>query len=246
MSRTLHILTAIGTTICIIFLVVFSLIETNKRGLFVLDKKFIEISGTELLQRGEIISEIYLDELKNSFSAPVKQWVERLKQNPYIFDTRIKIRFPNTFFIHITERLPIARLGSHDGYWIDSLGIILPQRPQDSQNIHLPILPRNQKFSSRSIGKKINNNQILTNARALGYLKSDLPELFSKIIQMQTLQNKNGKINLHNSVEAIYLLDNFQQLRILNAFYTTIGVREPISKINIDLRFNNQIITKDL
>jgi len=243
LNRYIQITIFIFGTIGIAALTIFSLIETKNRGLYHIKKENIQISGTNLLQKQEILNEIYSDELTSVFSAPTSLWKKRLEDNPYVAKADVVIRLPYAILIKIVERLPVGQLGLQNDFWIDSLGIILPQRPIDTPNLHLPFLSNSVNIQGSFTGKKINHQPIEKTARTLGLIKSRLPNLFTEIEKIHSFRGNKGQIILRNKSQAFYDIGHFKQLQILDTF---LKANKNISRLNIDVRFKNQVVTKKL
>lgn len=169
---------------------------------------------------------------------------ESIKELPYVKDVSANMNIRGTLTLHVHEREPIAMLvdGNSKNY-VGEGGIKLPIIPGQVRNV--PLLygfPANPIADTLNSGPFKQIEQFLTEAKSneIGWIT----------ISEVAWNNREGVVALtyENGVKLIFGENDFsEKIRNWEAFYTNIVTQKGIhSFTSVDLRFRDQVVTKNL
>ena len=249
MNKSIRILFHGIVVVFIAIFVIFAFWNRYNKGLFQVKMENILVSGNHLLQEDEIRFHLPLSSGKSpsSITLPLEHWKEQLLQNPYIADARLQVRYPNSVVVQIKERKPIGKLGNGSSYWVDSSSVILPQRPINESVLHLPTIVFPKSAKKLHPGDVITTKLFCELFSVLGELSVHHPDVFQSVNMIKPVDTTPVELALGKRTKAIFTLNQKDQLKKLDAFTTQITAVKPLKKIRlIDLRFEHQIVTKEL
>lgn len=87
----------------------------------------VEISGCNKVTPLEILEMAGINRPMNILLLPVEKINERLRENPWVDEVRLKRKFPNGLRIEISERKPFAILSQDIPCYVDRKGVMLEQ-----------------------------------------------------------------------------------------------------------------------
>ena len=190
----------------------------------------------------------FSDELKNKdiYDLDIKDLYKVLEGNHYIKATRVSKHFPDKIKIEIVERNPIAVVNNIEPILIDENGIILP----DNKAAFEKIIPFLSGFNQNKLSYK--NGEKTTSPKL-----NEAISLLKKINEKNKSLYKNiSEIALNNDKEFVLVLVDFptkinlgssdldKKIQIIESFDSSINPDGLYAFKSIDLRYQNQIITK--
>ena len=98
----------------------------------------VEISGLELVERGEVLALMELT-AETSVWGDLEAWEDRLAGHPLLEDARVRRRIPGTLVVDVVERRPVALAPTPTLEPVDRKGVLLPLDPAE-RRMDLPIL----------------------------------------------------------------------------------------------------------
>ncbi|MGF1678576.1 MAG: cell division protein FtsQ/DivIB [Candidatus Methylacidiphilales bacterium] len=133
---------------------------------FALQEVHIHNSGT--INRAEILAWAGIERGQNVFTISLQQVKQRLEAMPYIAGVKVERSLPGTIRIHITERMPVAKLIPYSPsgnllaqsvYYVDGAGYVM--KPKEGER--LKPLPEITGLSSDEfrVGEVVENREVL-------------------------------------------------------------------------------------
>ena len=196
--------------------------------------KNIEITGANHLKKDDIIKIIQSYNNKNIFSVNLKNIYNEINQNEWVKETSIKIIYPDTIKILLTEKEPIAIWQNKNGNnLITKRGEVISQPILYNFNSRLPIIiGQNAHKNIDSILKILNTNiNFARNIWSLTFVNERRWDIHFN----QGLTIRLPSINVKEAWEKIISLH--EKFNILNLGLTEIDLRNPsqiLGKINVD------------
>ena len=195
----------------------------------------VEINGLNHLNKEDILEIIRSYNHINIFSVNLKKVYKEIKRNTWVKQGSIKIIYPNTIKIWLTEKKPIAiwQKKSGDYYLVTKIGEIILEKNLSNFKNKLPIIiGKNANKNVYSILKLLNSNKKLAkNIWSLTYINERRWDLHFKQGVTIRLPSKNVE---KAWLKILYLNRTFD---ILNLDLTEVDLRNPkqiLGKINID------------
>ena len=196
--------------------------------------KNIEVKGTNHLNKNEVFKIISSYNKINIFSINFQKIYEEINKITWVKKGSIKIVYPNTIKVYLTEKEPIAILQNKFGnILISKSGNLILEKRLNLFKSHLPIV--NGKNAHKNIGsifEIINLNKYLAkNIWSLTFVNGRRWDIHFKQGLTIRLPHSNTKEAWQ---KVIYLNENF---KILNIGLTEIDLRKPnqiLGKINVD------------
>ena len=232
--------------IAIVFVIWFSIFWAENKA--TLKNPDITINGASVLREGN-----YIDYLKNlnfdSNKLESELILESLYDHPYISAARISHRYPNTIIIDISERLPFAMLNKDPMVILDRECYVLPNI-ENINDYNIPILSKyNVAPELYPLGKQSLSVKIKNTISWLKTLNTKYPEIYSEISEITLASGDEIILILEKNPTKIMLGNNntFHKLEILKNFKNTLNNKKEITDYSyLDMRYNNQIIAKEL
>ena len=233
-------------TVAIFFVVWFSIFWAENKSTF--QNPNIIINGTLVLNEGNYIN--YLKSLKFDSTKIESNFIlESLYNHPYVAAARISHRYPNTIIIDISERLPFAILNKDPMVILDQECYVLPNI-ENINDYNIPILSKyNVAPELYPLGKQSLSVKIKKTISWLKILNAKYPELYSEISEITLASGDEIILILEKNPTKIMLGNHntFHKLEILKNFKNTLNNKKEITDYAyLDMRYNNQIIAKEL
>ena len=196
--------------------------------------KNIEISGSNHLNKNDIIKIVRAYNDINIFNVNIEEIYKKIKNNTWIKKASIEIIYPNTIKILLTEKKPIAIWQNRYGNsLITRSGDVIFEKNLEEFKKYLPIVVgKNAHKEVQSIlnifGK---NKDFITNIWSLTFVNQRRWDVHFN----QGLTIKLPSESLEKAWEKVLYLD--KEFNILNLGLTELDLRNPnqiLGKINID------------
>lgn len=206
--------------------------------------KNITVTGNEKITENEIISLSGIQLEENTYKITKYKVKQKIKENAYIEDVKIKRKLPSEIQISVTERKPafIIEYGASFVY-IDNQGYILEI---STEKLELPILQGLQTESANFIeGNRLENNDLQKMNTVLKIMEiAKNNEIANLITRIDVEDESNYKILLETKEKTAYLGDdsnlNTKILTIKAILEKTEGTAGEIF-VNMDLNNNYPI-----
>ena len=223
----------------------FSFNWSNFKKIYDIDK--INIYGTTFFDQSIIKDKSDVLKSFNIFDRELENYKNELLKFDHIIDCKISRKFPSTIDITIFEREPIALINSDELIILDSEGVCLPVEYCD---LSLPIL---SNFKSNPElypkGSKTASTNVLSSVSLMKFTKDNFLTIYDNISEFVFNEDSEYEIILKNGKTRIFLgSQNLQKkIKYLESFQETLKEEKNITDFRyIDLRFNNQIIVKEV
>jgi len=172
----------------------------------------------------------------------------KLEEHPYVAGVRISKHFPNKVLVEISERYPVALINSSPLLLVDNKSTVLPFR-SNSFDFQIPIISNfNIDKKLMPLGKQAESMDIIDAVKFLNRLKIEYPELYNNLSEFRIneydeyeliLEDEPTKIAIGNSMA-------WSKILVLQEFEKNINGQKSLSDyVYLDLRYNNQVITKE-
>jgi len=206
----------------------------------------IEVEGTRLLQKREILELVNLPDSTNLMALDLAKIGRRLETNPYIKRVHVFRKLPSTLYIDIVERVPVAYLSGPELVLLDGEGVVLPT-PRQENPLELPVITGIGKIRL-SYGQPVGLTHLYWAAQMLGHMqehfKNDLYRRFSEL----HWDRKKGWVGHFTDLpfEVYFGRDNLsRKLLYLKGVFDYLQKKGQLAKIQyIDLRFREEVFVK--
>ena len=222
-----------------------SLNWSNFKKIYDIDE--INIYGTTFFDQSIIKEKSDVLKSFNIFDRELENYKNELLKFDHIIDCKISRKFPSTIDITIFEREPIAIINSDELIILDSEGVCLPVEYCD---LSLPIL---SNFKSNPElypkGSKTASTNVLSSVSLMKFTKDNFSSIYDNISEFVFNEDSEYEIILKNGKTRIFLgSQNLQKkIKYLESFQETLKEEKNITDFRyIDLRFNNQVIVKEV
>ena len=205
-------------------------------------------SGNSIVDDSEYQSYLAKITANNLIDDNFAELASKIEEHPYVAGVRVSKHFPNQIFVEISERYPVAIVNSNPLLLIDNKSTVLPFR-SNSFEFRIPIIS-NLEIDNNSIvlGKQTTSDNILEATKFLNRLKIEYPELYNNLSEFRLnsyneyeliLEDEPTKIVLGNSI-------SWSKILVLQEFEKNIAGQKLLTDyVYLDLRYNNQVITKE-
>ena len=207
----------------------------------------INIYGTTFFDQSIIEEKSNVLKSYNIFDRELENYKNEILQFDHITDCKISRNFPSTIDVTIYEREPIALISSDELIILDSEGVCLPVEYCD---LSLPIL---SNFKSNPElypkGSKTVSTNVLSSVSLMKFTKDNFSTIYDNISEFVFNEDSEYEIILKNGKTRIFLgSQNLQKkIKYLESFQETLKEEKNITDFRyIDLRFNNQVIVKEV
>ncbi len=196
--------------------------------------KNIEISGVKHLDKNDIIKIINAYDDINIFNVNIKNIYEEIKNNTWIKKASIKIIYPNTIRILLTEKKPVAIWQNrYRNSLITKYGDVIYEKNLEGFKNYLPIvIGQNAHKNAHSILNILGiNKDFFKNIWSLTYVSERRWDVHFN----QGLTIRLPSVSVEKAWEKVLYLD--KKFNILNLDLTELDLRNSnqiLGKINID------------
>jgi len=209
--------------------------------------KEVNIYGTTFFDQSIIQEKSNAMISYNIFNSELRKHKNEILNFDHIIDCKISRKFPSTIDITIYEREPVALISSDELIILDSNGVCLPVEYCD---LSLPILTNfksNPELYPK--GSTTASTNVLNSVALMKYTKDNFSMIYDEISEFVFNEDSEYEIILKNGKTRIILGSNKLQdkIKYLNSFQETLKDEKNIKDFKyIDLRFNEQIIVKEV
>ena len=218
---------------------------SNFKNIYDIDE--INIYGTTFFDQSIIKEKSDVLKSFNIFDRELENYKNEILKFDHIIDCKISRKFPSTIDITIFEREPIALINSDELIILDSEGVCLPVEYCD---LSLPIL---SNFKSNPElypkGSTTASTNVLSSISLMKFTKDNYSIIYDNISEFVFNEDSEYEIILKNGRTRIFLgSQNLQKkIKYLESFQETFKEEKNITDFRyIDLRFNNQVIVKEV
>ncbi len=214
----------------------------------VFELRRIEVRGTEILHKAEIIDAMKVPITGSIFDLQLDEIQLRLEKLNYIAGVRLGRLFPHTLFVDVVENQPLAYIQAPEYYLMSLEGLALPL-PHGKFEVALPTISGLDNVLECLDAGTIRGHLQLGQAwEMLVTIRHRYPDIYNDLSEM-VFDGSNG-ITLYLSGSSTAVRLGSEQLNeriiLLDAFLKTVQGVERLDKYAyIDLRYKQQIIVKE-
>ena len=169
-----------------------------------------------------------------------------MESHPYVKAARVSHQFPGIIQIEIMEREPIAILKSQPMVMLDADGVVLPDL-NNLGDFNLPILTNfNPEPKLYPVGKRALSVKVKECINWLSRIQVDYESLYNNLSEMKMTSTNDLELILSDHPTHIYLGQDrlWSRFEILKQFELELGHKKISDYTYLDMRYENQIITK--
>ena len=201
----------------------------------------MELTGNEVITRGQVIEVLGADLARNVFSVPIEERREQLEQLPWVESATVMRVLPNRIRVHIKERTPVAfvQLGSRISL-IDVNGVIMDPSAA-AKKYSFPVITgigETEPLSTRAARMKIYERLLRDLDSEGARYSADIEEVdLSDPDDVKVFaKDPNGGVLVH--------LGDSEFLSRYKRFISNVATwRQSLGRLHsVDLRFGNQVI----
>ena len=207
----------------------------------------ISISNTKIIEKNE-----FYDLASGFLGKPLEDVdlsniSEIIEGHPYVEAARVSKWYPSKIKIELIEREPIAILNVEPIVFLDKNSFVLPNKVGKS-NFNLPILNNfNTDFNLYPSGSKVLSENVENSIRWLQKIKNEYPSLYGDISELKMTSDSHMNIILSEYPTRIFLGKGhiWAKIEVLRKFETELSPKKLSDFKYIDIRYDNQVITKN-
>jgi cell division protein FtsQ len=209
----------------------------------------LDVRGVSITSEAAITEAVALTDSSSLSTIDLLEVRRRILANPYIRDVDLMRDPPRTLVVNVSERTPIAMLINVQAadWLIDEDGYVLPA-VHAPEVYDVPVITgasdlRSLKPGVRIVSKKVHKAlQVLRTARGMG---GGIVHLFSEVNVSQKRDLVLYTIEAGVPVLLGPVLHVEDKLRAFNTFWENVAMKyDPASLEYVDLRWNNQVVTR--
>lgn len=207
----------------------------------------ISISNTKIIEKNELydLASGFLGKpLEDVNLADISEIIEG---HPYVEAARVSKWYPSKIKIELIEREPIAILNVEPIVLLDENSFVLPNKIGKS-NFNLPILNNfNNDLNLYPSGSKVLSENVENSIKWLQKIKNEYPSLYRDISEMKMTSDSHMNIILSEYPTRIFLGKGqiWAKIQVLRKFETELSPKKLSDFKYIDIRYDNQVITKN-
>ena len=205
-------------------------------------------SGNSIIDDAEY--QIYLAKITatNLLDDNYTELAEKIESHPYVAGVRVSKHFPNNVLVEISERYPVALINSTPLLLVDNACTVLPFR-SNSFDFQIPIISNFDIDSKKmSLGEQTNLPNIVEVVAFLNRLKIEYLQLYDNLSEFRINDHTEYELILEDEPTKIVIGNSmaWSKILILQEFERNISGHKNLSDyVYLDLRYNNQVITKE-
>ena len=219
---------------------------TQKINVFNLER--IEVRGTKILTRAEVIEALDLPFTGTLFDLDLPALQSRIEDLAYVYGVRLGRTFPHTLFVDVVENNPLAYVAGTEYFVLTAEGAALPL-PHGRMELELPTIAG---VDSAWVTLEAGTVAMHPELQQLRALLHTMAAAYPRILEVlsELVMGPEGEVTLYlaQTSTAVRLSagDMEAGIALLDAFLTTIkGKRRLEDYAYIDLRYKRQIIVKE-
>jgi cell division septal protein FtsQ len=197
----------------------------------------VEVRGQRFLSEGEVLQLLGPALGENILTLELKQLKAKLRASPWVEDATVKRTLPDTLYVEIRERVPLALAEVDRLYLMDGDGTLIDIYGPRTANFDLPIVRGLQKKDGEARRGR---------AERAGALLRDLQDLAAEISEVQVEDSGDLRLVLRGQGEVLIVAEPPYR----GLFLTYLGLRRELQERcpnaeYFDLRFKDRIYTRE-
>lgn len=213
-----------------------------------LSLKTIHITGNHLTSVSDYTKYVHPFTGTPIFDIDEDKLSASLESEYFIQAARISKRFPNTLFIELMERTPIAMINTNPIMFIDQNAVVLPAIDKAMEQ-NLPILSGfNETTNLFPLGKTTLSSKVREGTKIITHIQNSYPIIYNNISEFRLNNHDEFEIILLEKPTLILLgqEDIYKKLAILDQFQHTLSSKRLLTDYSmINLRYNNQVVVRE-
>ena len=173
---------------------------------------------------------------------------KKIEEHPYVQGVRVSKHFPKGILVEISERYPVAIINSNPLLLIDNKSTVLPFR-SNSFDFQIPIISNfDIDKEMMPLGKQISSDDVIKAVQFLNRLKIEYPELYNNLSEIRLNNYVDYELILEDEPTTIVIGKSisWSKILVLKEFEKNINGQKLLTDyVYLDLRYNNQVITKE-
>jgi cell division septal protein FtsQ len=208
--------------------------------------KRIEIDGAHILPHHLLLAAVNVPTQSLLDTVDLYRIQKRLEEQPFIRTVTVSRSYPDAISIVLTERQPIASIGTSSLLYIDTSAVLLPAI-ETAVPLDLPIITGIPQLKDSDIGKVQKDSEVRTAIELLQtaiVVDSSLYHFISEV-------NMNGgqDIEITTTEPPVTIRigrgDFLKKLFVFQKFWGNFIKSEDVKKVQyFDLRFDDQVVVK--
>ena len=208
----------------------------------------IVFTGNTIVNESEYESFLFKTNNSDVFTEDISLISEILEEHPFVAGVRVSNHFPNGVLIEISERYPVALISNNPLLLIDNNNYVMPFR-SNSFDLQLPILS-NFKITDKlyPVGEQTLSPIAINVVQFLKRIKTDYPQLYQNLSEVRLSKYNDYELILAEKPTKIVIGKSitWAKILVLKEFEKNISGRKSLTDYAyLDLRYNNQVITKE-
>lgn len=206
----------------------------------------IEIDGAHILPHDLLLAAVKVPKQSLLDTVDLYHIKRRLQEQPFIRSVTVSRLYPDALRIELTERQPIAFIGTSHLQYIDTAAVLLPAI-ETAVTLDLPIITGIPDLKNAEVGTRLSNSEVRT---AIELLQTALVVDSSLYRFISEVYMNNGQdIVLTTTEPPVSIIvgreDFLKKLLIFQTFWGQFVKSEDVQKVkHFDLRYNDQVVVK--
>jgi cell division protein FtsQ len=203
----------------------------------------IEITGTNRLSHGEVLSLLDGLEGESMVTLDLERWRQKVMASPWVAEVAVRRVLPHTVTVGISERKPMAIARMRDRlYLVDARGQVIDEFGPHYADYDLPIIDGLSSSSAQRSGADEARAMLLWRLLSAFEARRDLGRRLS---QIDVTDARDAAIVLKDDTALVRLGDDQFVKRLESYLDLAPALRERIPDIDyVDLRFDERIYVK--
>lgn len=208
----------------------------------------IVFTGNTIVEESEYRSFLLKEVSSDIFTEDISAISSRIEQHPYVAGVRVSKHFPKGILIEVSERYPVAIISSNPLLLIDNNSTVLPFR-SNSFDLQIPILS-NFKITDvlYPVGKQTLSPVAINVVQFLNRIMKEYPQLYQNLSEVRLNKYNDYELILAEEPTKIVIGKSitWSKILVLKEFEKSISGRKSLTDYAyLDLRYDNQVITKE-
>ncbi len=208
----------------------------------------IVFSGNSIVKESEYRSFLLKGYGSHIFKEDISEISNKIEQHPYVAGVRVSKHFPKGILIEIFERYPVALISNNPLLLIDNNSTVLPFR-SNSYDFQIPILS-NFKITNDlyPVGKQTLSPVVINVVQFLNRIMKEYPQLYQNLSEVRLSKYNDYELILAEEPTKIVIGKSitWAKILVLKEFEKSISGRKSLTDYAyLDLRYDNQVITKE-
>lgn len=211
-----------------------------------LNVKRIEIDGAQILPHHLLLTAVNVPLQSLLDTVDLYHIQKRLEAQPFIRTVTVSRSYPDALRIELTEREPIASIGTANFQYVDSAAMLLPAI-ETAFPLDLPIITGIPDLDGAEVGKVLENSEVRNAIELLQTAIKVDSSLYRFISEVNMNNGQDIKITTTDPPVLIHVgRGNYlKKLFIFQTFWGQFIKTEDVKKVEyFDLKFDDQVVVK--